>query len=171
MLSTWRREDNYEEYLRLLQNDDYLDVTYDEKSGGVSAVHILHKFDKQRGPSGIPRGDYERKAIEVLRKNGHRVLLEAEPSSGDKKCDGLLDDVPMDIKSVEGQGVWSISTKLLVAEKQHARCVVLYFPDKTNYSHFRIKEGIRLYLSNPERGKDNPLIRVLTVVEESLMPE
>ena len=44
--SELQREENYLEYLRLLENDDYLEVTFDEESGGVSAVH---KFAKRQG--------------------------------------------------------------------------------------------------------------------------
>lgn len=128
--SDFQREENYNEYLRLSLNDDYMDVTLDIDSGGVSAVNKLHKFDKQIGRIGIRRGDYELAVVAVLRKQGHRVVLEAEPSSGHKKYDGLLDDIPMEIKAIEGNGAWSISTKLYEAEKQHAKCVVLYFPEE-----------------------------------------
>lgn len=79
-------EENYNEFLRLLQDDDYLEVTHDEESGGVSAIHILHKFDKQSGPYGVRRGDYEMKVVKVLRELGHRIVLEAEPSLGEKKA-------------------------------------------------------------------------------------
>ena len=47
--SDLRREENYNEFLRLRRNNDYIDVTIDEESGGVSAVHRFHKFDKQKG--------------------------------------------------------------------------------------------------------------------------
>lgn len=149
--SDFKREDNYNEYLRLLQNDDYIEVTFDQESGGVSAVHKLHKFDKQKGVYGIRRGDYERKVINVLRDNGFRVVLESELSSQNTKvCDGYLDDVPMEIKSIEGRGIWTISTKLLSAEKQHARCVILFFPDTTLYSNDRVIDGIGKYTANPD---------------------
>ena len=163
-LSNWRREENYNEYLRLLQNDDYVDVTYDEQSGGVSAVHKLHKFDRQIGPFGIHRGDYEKKAVEVLRSLGHRIVLESELSSGPKKCDGLLDDIPMDIKAVEGSGTWTICSKLRNAAKQNAKCVVLFFPEEELFSPLRLSEGIRLLSSSADREKLSDLIRVLAIV-------
>ena len=52
IVSDQQREENFQEYLRLLNNPDYVDVTFDEQSGGVSAIHRNHRFDKQMGPDG-----------------------------------------------------------------------------------------------------------------------
>ena len=165
-----KRDENYNEYLRLKQNDDYVDVTFDEESGGVSAVHRFHKFDKQLGVNGERRGDYERRVIDVLRKNGHRVVLESETSSqGVKICDGYLDDIPMEIKAVEGNGTWTISTKLINAVKQRAQCVVLFFPKADTYSEFRVQEGIRLFNSNPSIVREIVLDSIIVLVEDSLV--
>ena len=122
----FQREENYNEYLRLLQDDDYTDITYDEASGGVSAVHKRHKFDKQWGCYGMRRGDYELSVLDVMRKSGHRIILESEIATQHmKKCDGTIDDVPMEIKAIEGMGTWAISTKLCDADRQHAQCAIL----------------------------------------------
>ncbi len=173
MLHNWRSElqfeENYNEFLRLLQDEDYLEVTFDKESGGVSAVHVLHKFDKQIGPYGVRRGDYELAVVKVLRRLGHRIVLEAEPSSGEKKCDGLLDDIPTEIKAIEGTGEWAISTKLLKAERQHAQCVVLYFPEEVLYSFFRVSEGIRLFGTSPEVNPESELTRILVIVGDELV--
>ena len=150
--SDLKREENYDEYLRLSQNEDYVDVTFDEESGGVSAVHRLHKFDKQMGAYGMRRGEYEIVVARVLRKSGHSVILESELSSGQKKCDGLLDDTSMEIKAVEGNGTWTISSALRAAHKQRAKCVVLFFPKQELYSENRISEGLRLAKTNPGSG-------------------
>ena len=77
--------ENYQEYLRLKNDSDYLDVTFDEQSGGISAIHREHKFDKQMGPFGCRRGDYEVVVISALRKNGYRVILESEKSQNNVK--------------------------------------------------------------------------------------
>ena len=70
-------EENYDEYLRLLQNDDYLDVTRDEESGGVSAVHKLHKFDKQIGAFGIlPASGHRPRSV------GGRMGQKSHPDRG-----------------------------------------------------------------------------------------
>ena len=169
MLSAWRREDNYEEYLRLLQNEDYLDVTYDEKSGGVSAVHRLHKFGKQPGVCGMRRGDYERAVLAILRKNGHRIVLSEETNiPGIKSFDGYLDDVPVEIKTIEGTGTWSVCSKIRFAVKQRAECVVLFFPKEELYSPFRISEGLRLFQTAAENEIPKRL-KILIVVKDRLV--
>ena len=43
-------------------------------------LHRNHKFDKQIGPYGRRRGDYEKEVTSILRTNGHRVLLGSEES-------------------------------------------------------------------------------------------
>lgn len=79
--SDLRREENYNEYLRLLQDGDYVEVAFDEESGGMSAVHTQHKFSRQLGPYGIRRGDYERIVMKVLRDHGHRIILASEKNT------------------------------------------------------------------------------------------
>ena len=49
IVSDQQREENYQDYLNLLNDPDYIDVSFDEQSGGVSAVHRNHRFDKQMG--------------------------------------------------------------------------------------------------------------------------
>ena len=170
--SDFQREENYKEYLRLLQDNDYSDVTYDEESGGVSAVHKQHKFSKNKGTDGVRQGDYELNVIETLRKHGHRVVLGAESNTpGIKSYDGFLDDIPMEIKTVEGDGTWSICTKLRNADKQRAKCVVLYFPYEELYSPFRIREGIRLFHTGMDVNHVPELSTVLTVVQNHLEME
>ena len=165
-----QREENYTEYLRLLQDEDYLDVTYDNESGGVSAVHRLHKFDKQVGPFGCRRGDYEIRVVSVLRTNGFRVLLESEESPFyTKNNDGLLNDSPMDIKTIESTGVWSISTKLRESEKQGANVVVLYFPDPTLYSNERVLDGISKYENNPQIQAKKTITECIVIVGDRIV--
>ena len=169
----WRsellREENYNEYLRLLQDDDYYDVTFDEESGGMSAVHRFHKFDKQLGTYGYRRGDYERTALAVIRNAGHRIVLSSELSVQNVKvCDGYLDDIPMDIKAIEGNGNWSISTKLHQAIKQGAECVVLLFPDKALFSFERINDGLSKYMANLNYLDTHQLSRIIALVENKM---
>ncbi len=166
----YRREENYEEYLRLKQNADYTDVTYDEQSGGVSAVHRLHKFAKMQGAYVMRHGDYELAVVSILRNHGCLIVLEPESNSpGVKTCDGYLDDVPMEIKAVEGIGTWAICTKLLMAEKQHARCIILYFPEKKLYSTARVEDGIGKYMANPRLSKERTLNQIITICNNEIV--
>ena len=52
VVSNQRWCENYQEYLRLVVDRNYLGVTFDECSGGMSAIHCEHMFDKQIGPFG-----------------------------------------------------------------------------------------------------------------------
>ena len=93
IVSDEQREENFQEYLRLLHDLNYVDVTFDQESGGVSAVHKEHQFDKSIGPFGSKRGLYEIDAARVLRQSGHSIILEAELSSGvvvSKSFDGFF---------------------------------------------------------------------------------
>jgi hypothetical protein len=83
--------------------------------------------------------------------------------------DGYLNDIPMEIKAIEGKGVWTISSKLRAAEKQHAECVILYFPDKNLYSEERVFDGIGKYLANPESGKDLHIRLLLAITQKDLI--
>lgn len=171
-ISDLQREENYNEFLRLLHDTDYLEVTHDETSGGVSAVHKQHKFSKQLGPYGIRRGDYERRVVEVLRRHGHRVILESEKNTpGIKSCDGYLDDIRMEIKAIEGTGPWTICKKLHCAEKQHAECVVLFFPEAPLYSPERVSEGLRLFRSGLNGHNASGPFRLLIVVQDQLIAD
>ena len=136
-------EGNYREFLRLTENPDYHDVTFDEQSGGICAVHREHCFDKQMGPFGCRRGQYELDVAMVLQMNGAIVLLESEYPHGKRKkaFDATINGTPAEIKTIERNGRWAIRTKIHSAICQGAELLVLYFPDSTMFSEERIREG------------------------------
>lgn len=168
------REENYQEYLQLKANPDYLDVSFDEQSGGVSAVHKEHCFDKQMGIGGLRRGEYEMAVVRVLRADGNRIILlseNGERGSFNRFCDGLLNDLIVEIKSVEGNGQWLIKTKLRDAAKQGAECVVIFFPVASLYTHLRITEGCRLFSSDPDSVHLQNIIKKVVVIVENRVVE
>ena len=61
IVSDQQREENFQEYQRLLKDPNYYDVSFDEQSGGVSAVHHEHQFDSQTGAFGIKKGHLDKK--------------------------------------------------------------------------------------------------------------
>lgn len=167
IVSDSQREENYQEYLRLKKDPNYYDVTFDDKSGGVSAIHRNHKFDSEMGAYGIRIGEYERNVVEILRKRGHFITLESEIApNGVKTPDGYLDGFVMDIKSTEGHGKWAIKDKLHSAAKQGAECAILYFHDKSLFSTERVDDGWRKY-TNDEASQKHPqcIKRIICVVE------
>lgn len=159
-----RREEYYQEYLLLKNNPDYTDVTLDQLSGGFSAIHKEHCFDKQVGPFGCPRGRYELDVACALRMNGFRVILESEYPKGKKikAYDAKINGKSTEIKTVESNGRWSIRTKIHDAINQGAEMLVLYFPSKSLFSRAKIIEGWNY-------NKTSKLDRILAVVEGDIL--
>lgn len=168
-----QREENYQEYLRLLCDSDYYDVTFDENSGGVSAVHRTHRFDKQMGPFGIRRGDYEIAVVSILRNKGYRIILLPEEcgTTNHKSCDCLLNDCVAEVKTVEGDGHWAVRTKIYDSIKQGAEILILYFPQSQFFSIDRIIEGWRMnddYIRE-RQSTLNPVSRIIAVVGDKVL--
>lgn len=162
--SDFQLEENYKEYLRLMQDEDYSEVTFDEASGGVSAVHKNHRLDKQQGLYGERRGNYEIRTLEALRGEGHRiVLLKESEEVGVKQFDGLLDGIPCEIKAVEMMGRWTVRTKIANAIRQGAVYVVLFFADAALFSEQRIREGWKECLLYSKPNEIVPEIKLLCI--------
>ena len=162
IISDRQRDENFQEYLRLKQDPNYDSVTFDEQSGGVSALHINHKLDKQQGLYGAKRGTYELKTIDTLRQNGHSIIMLNESTEvGIKQYDGLLDGIPCEVKAIEMMGRWTIRTKLANAIKQGASIIVLYFPNTSIFSKQRIQDGWKDYLSYSNPADSIPDIKLL----------
>lgn len=144
IISDQQREENYQEYLRLLKDPNYYDVIFDEQSGGVSAIHKDHQFDKSAGPFGYKRGFYEVESVRILMHHSHIIVLGPELSSGAKvykSFDGYLDGIPAEIKAIESNGRWAIRTKIEKADKQGALIVILFFPKNEFFSESRVLQG------------------------------
>jgi len=121
-------EANRKEFERLLRDSDYIDVRFNPENGALAAVHKEHYFDKTIGRFEIPRGDYERISLEVLYKNGHKIIMMPEnKETGIKSPEGFLDENKFDIKGVEGLGNRNIVDKISDAGRQGAKTIVLYF--------------------------------------------
>lgn len=171
IISDQQREENFQEYLRLLDNPDYYGVTFDEQSGGMSAVHRNHRFDSEVGAFGVKIGEYEKNVLNLLRERGHLITLESELAPhGIKTPDGRLDESIMDIKSIDGNGKWAVKDKFHSAAKQGAECVILYFHKKDLYSAERILDGWNKYL-NDESSRKMPMCikKVICVVEQQII--
>lgn len=153
-------------YQRYLLDENYPEVHFDIRSGGVSAVHRFHRFDQEKGPFGIKRGDYERAAVDILRRKGYSIILESERAApGVKTPDGKLNGSVMDIKAVESAGRWAVKDKLHAATKQGVTVLVLYFPNEAYFSKERVLDGWKKHLRD-DSAKDYPrsVLRVVCVV-------
>ena len=167
IISNQQREENFQEYLRLLKDPNYVDVSFVQDSGGVSAIHRLHKLDKEKGAFGVSIGEYERITVTLLRKRGHAILLESETAPrGVKTPDGQIDGSIMEIKATDGSGKWAIKEKLHHAAKQGAECVILYFHKKELFTRERIDDGwTRFQTDKDSQNYQGVIKRIICVVE------
>jgi hypothetical protein len=157
---------NKQEYTRLKADPNYTDVKFDGKTGGLLAIHKDHNFDPTIGKFGIPRGDYEHIAAEVLYKNGKSVVFASEKSiSGQKTPEGILEGKIFDIKGVEGVGKRNIEYKLFEASRQGVETVVLYYYDKNIFDKQCILNSYNSYLRN---SKSKRVKTVYYIVEKKL---
>lgn len=170
-LTDSQRQENFQEYILLSQNLLYTDVIFDYESGGVSAVHRDHRFDSAIGAFGLKVGEYEKNVVNLLRRRGHRIILESELApNGVKTPGGWLDGLVMDIKSTDGKGKWAIKDKFRSAVKQGAECVVLYFHSSTLYSYDRILDGWEKFQKDESSKKYQTRIKkVICIVEDEVL--
>jgi hypothetical protein len=142
-----RIANNKTEYVRLKSDSNYTDVRFNDNTGGLLAIHKDHNLDPTIGKFGIPRGDYEQLASEVLYKYGKSVVLESENlPDGIKTPEGLLDGAIFDIKGIEGTGKNNILNKIKEASSQGVSVVVLYYPDKNIFFKDRLIDSYNTYL-------------------------
>lgn len=75
---------NAEQYNRLKDNPDYMEVRFDNYNGGVSAIHREHNFDKVGGV-------FEREIMNAGYNEGMSVVLGKEGSNvlGERFTEGL----------------------------------------------------------------------------------
>ncbi len=130
-------EKNRSLYGKLVKDEKYKDVSFDEKNGGLKATHIGHNFDKDKGW-------YETSIQEAGYKNGHSVVLEEEPQNIYKKksCEGLWDNLKFEVAGAESGTPNNIRNALKhCASKPESRIAVLFFPNG-NFSSENFQTGL-----------------------------
>jgi hypothetical protein len=129
-------------------SEEWIRAGFDEHTGGYFVYHRNHQFDPTIGKYGIPRGDYEKNASEVLAVYGMSVVLTSEiAEEGHTVNDGWLNDIPFEIKGVEGKSNRIIRDKIFDASKQNAEIVALYFHDKDSFNRDFVLDGYKKYLT------------------------
>lgn len=73
---------NKELYEKMKLDENYKDIEFDEKTGGLKATHVGHNFNKVGGR-------YERDVQEAGFKAGHAVILEDERGFDTRHTEGL----------------------------------------------------------------------------------
>jgi len=130
-------EKNRSLYGKLIKDDKYKDVAFDEKNGGLKATHIGHNLDKDKGW-------YETTIQDVGYKHGHSVILEDEPQNvyKGKSCEGLWDDLKFEVAGAESGTSNNIRNALKhCASKPESKIAVLFFPNG-NFSAENFQAGL-----------------------------
>ena len=132
-----RIEKNRSLYDKLIKDDKYTDVAFDENNGGLKATHIGHNLDKDKGW-------YETTIQDVGYKHGHSVILEEEPQNvyKGKSCEGLWDDLKFEVAGAESGTSNNIRNALKhCASKPESKIAVLFFPNG-NFSAENFQAGL-----------------------------
>lgn len=107
------------EFEQLMESGYNRSRSYFSQSGGFKATHKDHNTPGDR--------DLAEKRCDVLANKGYRIDLGSEKStiSGDKKKDGYFEKLPMDLKTINEAGKWTIKSAMEKSVKQGAKAVVL----------------------------------------------
>jgi len=161
-----RIEANRKEYERLLKDEHYSYVRFNPKNGALCAIHKQHQFDPKIGKFGIPRGDYEKISLEVLYKEGNKIILGSEKSEYKVKMhDGILNNIRIDIKGVEGVGENNILNDIKDANKKRVESIVFYYHHKEVFHKKSLVSSYESYLRN---SKSKRIKEIYYIVDEKL---
>ena len=130
-------EKNRSLYGKLINDNKYKDVAFNEKNGGLKATHIGHNLDKDKGW-------YETTIQDVGYKHGHSVILEEEPQNvyRGKSCEGLWNDLKFEVAGAESGTPNNIRNALKHwASKPESKIAVLFFPNG-NFSAENFQTGL-----------------------------
>jgi hypothetical protein len=161
-----RIEANRAEYERLKKDGNYMNVKFNEHTGGLLAIHKEHHFDPTVGKFGIPRGDYERISAETLYRYGRSAILGSEKMpDGVKPPEGLLDGRRFEIKGVESIGKNNIINDLKLASKKKVESIIFYYRDKNIFSEQLLIDGYNFYIRN---SKSKRIQKVYYIIKDKL---
>lgn len=125
------------EYKRLLKDPNYVDVRFDEKTGGLMASHRDHNFCKDGGEG-------ENTIQQVGYANGHAVILTRETHSipNQKNIDGTWDGLRMEVATARtGTGNNIRDSLKHCAKKPGVDVAVLNITSE----HFELEAGLSKY--------------------------
>lgn len=128
-------------YDSLLRNKEYREVSMDMESGGIKAIHNEHNLNKDKGW-------YETYSQDAGVKNGHVVILEAEPQNRYKVkcCEGTWDNLPFEVAGAESGTPNNIRNALKhCASKPDSKVAVIFFPND-NFSAENFYAGLAKFL-------------------------
>jgi hypothetical protein len=155
-------QERQNEYHRLLNDPNYKNVQFDEKTGGIKATHVGHSIlddnNAQTFFDGMKPAELEMECQDLLYRWGHKAILRDEyaniriarrPPSLDLELDGVI----MDIRSITQEGMYGGA----LTAKNHqlgnvkkktglvADSVCLHFHDASVFSEERLIKDMNWY--------------------------
>ena len=132
-----RYEHNKALYQKLKEDENYINVEFDETTGGVKATHIGHNFDKVGGK-------YEQDALIAGVKAGNIVVLENEKGEG-RHTEGLWNGKPFEVAGCETGSVNNILRGLKhCASKRETEFAVIVLPN-TDFDKVVFENAIKRF--------------------------
>ena len=176
-----RYEHNKAIYEKLKEDKNYINVEFDETTGGVKATHIGHNsLDNEKTDTffgNMKPADLERECQNLLFKWGHTAVLRDEfankkmgetPPSLDLELDGKV----MDIRSIIGGRVYgnalmAKNTQLGNVKKKTgviSDCVCLHFHDASMFSEEILLRDAEWFKENTKKVGTTQRIKHIYVV-------
>lgn len=164
--------DNYElhraEYEYLGESPDYTGVRFDSSTGGVTAEHIGHNFDKIGGA-------FERHAQNAALKAGHSVILENEPQDqyGKRSTEGTWNGLQFEVAGATNGSVNNIRNALKhCAFKRTTEIAVIDFPNG-GFSLDNFNAALKRYngLEKLHDGQFLKFKKIICVQDEQIIHE
>jgi len=151
-----RREENHKEYERLKKDPDYKEVKYDDTSGGMTAVHKDHNFDKKGGK-------YEKNIRTAGYKTGHAVIFESERGFSSRHTEGTWDGRIMEIAGRETATENNVLKGLKhCASKRTTQIAILDYP-KGGFDKNILENAIKRY-RGLEKLNDGQFVRFEKII-------
>lgn len=153
-------ESRRKDFLKLAKDPNYQDVLFDERNGGLKAIHKDHNMN----PKALK---YEREVQNILFKRGDKVILEDESDKKikGKKVDGFLNEHSFDISTILGEGKNTVVRALLHSKSKKAEIALLYFPNKTNYTAEILERSIKRFNGQT----DYRFEKILIIIENKII--
>ena len=133
-----------QDYNALKGNHLYRDVRFNKGNSGIAATHVRHNFDGKKGW-------YEKTVQDVGFKEGHKVILEEEIHTIQRKknTEGTWDDKLFEIAAAESATKNNIRNALKhCASKPGTEVAVVFFPEEA-FNEKNFEQGYAMFSGLP----------------------
>ena len=177
------RQEKYAEYQRYLNDPDYKDVQFDERTGGLKATHIghneHHENDRTRYFGNLTKEDLENECQDWLFKWGHKAILRNEQklqpdgnpaSSLDLELDGEIMDIASitEFNGMYGYRFMNKNNQIYRAREQSgdiSDSLCLYFHDPSMFHEEQLIHDMQWYKDYaPTCGSEQRIHHLYVVV-------